>query len=80
MTPVVTLLLGATLGVATGSLLVPVTRRELAAAVHRSTSLTTRCESHRGIGSRWAPYRDYSLSTYSTVPVGRRIPCRRCCS
>ena len=41
MTPVVTLLLGATLGVATGSLLVPVTRRELAAAVHRSTSLTT---------------------------------------
>ena len=31
MTPTITLLLGALLGIAAGSLLVPVTRRELAA-------------------------------------------------
>jgi leader peptidase (prepilin peptidase)/N-methyltransferase len=36
MTPIATLLLGAMLGIAAGSLLVPVTRRELAAAVDRS--------------------------------------------
>lgn len=41
MTPTVTLLLGAMLGIAAGSLLVPVTRRSLAAAVQRSASLTT---------------------------------------
>jgi leader peptidase (prepilin peptidase) / N-methyltransferase len=35
------LLVGATLGIAAGSLLVPVTRRELAAAVIRSSALTT---------------------------------------
>jgi leader peptidase (prepilin peptidase) / N-methyltransferase len=35
------LIAGATLGVAAGSLLVPVTRRELAAAVIRSSALTT---------------------------------------
>ena len=40
MTPPATLLLGAMLGIAAGSLLVPVTRRELAAAVHRSASQT----------------------------------------
>jgi leader peptidase (prepilin peptidase)/N-methyltransferase len=40
MTPTITLLLGALLGLAAGSLLVPVTRRELAAAVHRSAGLT----------------------------------------
>jgi len=40
MTPNITLLLGAMLGIAAGSLLVPVTRRELAAAVHRSAGLT----------------------------------------
>jgi leader peptidase (prepilin peptidase)/N-methyltransferase len=40
MTPTITLLLGAMLGIAAGSLLVPVTRRELAAAVHRSAGLT----------------------------------------
>lgn len=40
MTPITTLLLGALLGIAAGSLLVPVTRRELAAAVQRSASLT----------------------------------------
>jgi leader peptidase (prepilin peptidase)/N-methyltransferase len=41
MTPTATLLLGAMLGIAAGSLLVPVTRRSLAAAVQRSASLTT---------------------------------------
>ena len=40
MTPTATLLLGAALGIAAGSLLVPLTRRELAAAVHRAASLT----------------------------------------
>src|SRR5580698_5485091 len=41
MTPIATLLLGAMLGIAVGSLLVPVTRRSLAAAVQRSASLAT---------------------------------------
>ena len=41
MTSTATLLLGAMLGIAAGSLLVPVTRRSLAAAVQRSASLTT---------------------------------------
>ena len=40
MMPNMTLLLGALLGITAGSLLVPVTRRELAAAVHRSAGLT----------------------------------------
>jgi len=40
MTPIITLLLGALLGITAGSLLVPVTRRELAAAVHRSAGQT----------------------------------------
>jgi leader peptidase (prepilin peptidase)/N-methyltransferase len=40
MTPAATLLLGAMLGIAAGSLLVSVTRRELAAAVYRSASPT----------------------------------------
>jgi leader peptidase (prepilin peptidase)/N-methyltransferase len=40
MTPTATLLLGAMLGIATGSLLVPVMRRELSAAVHRSAAVT----------------------------------------
>jgi leader peptidase (prepilin peptidase) / N-methyltransferase len=41
MTPTATLLLGAVLGIAAGSLLVPVTRRELAAAVERSAARAT---------------------------------------
>jgi leader peptidase (prepilin peptidase) / N-methyltransferase len=41
MTPTATLLLGAVLGIGAGSLLVPVTRRSLAAAVQRSAGLTT---------------------------------------
>jgi leader peptidase (prepilin peptidase)/N-methyltransferase len=40
MTPIATLLLGAVLGIAACSLLVPVTRRELAAAMNRSASQT----------------------------------------
>ena len=40
MTSAVTLLAGAALGIAAGSLLVPLTRRELSAAVHRSSGLT----------------------------------------
>jgi leader peptidase (prepilin peptidase)/N-methyltransferase len=41
MTPIATLLIGAMLGIAAGSALVPVTRRSLAAAAQRSASLTT---------------------------------------
>ena len=41
MTPTITLLLGAMLGVAAGLLLLPVTRRELAASVHRSAGLAS---------------------------------------
>jgi leader peptidase (prepilin peptidase)/N-methyltransferase len=41
VTPTATLLLGAMLGIAAGSLLVPVTRRSLAAAVQRSASIST---------------------------------------
>jgi leader peptidase (prepilin peptidase) / N-methyltransferase len=41
MMPIAMLLLGATLGIAAGSLLVPLTRRSLASAVQRSASLTT---------------------------------------
>jgi leader peptidase (prepilin peptidase)/N-methyltransferase len=41
MTPTATLLTEAMLGIAAGSLLVPVTRRSLAAAVQRSAGLTT---------------------------------------
>jgi leader peptidase (prepilin peptidase) / N-methyltransferase len=67
MTPTVTLLFGMVLGIAAGFLLVPVTRRELAAAVHRSTRLAAdaavSAENHDP--SRIAPHHWLALSAVS---------------